>query len=125
MATEFIVKLADRPGQLARLASAFGDAKVSLRGVAAQKGVVGLLVADKDRARARRALKKGGYRATERAAIEMRLQDKPGSLAKTAARFGKGKVNISSVYVIAPGRGNVGVAFGVRNARGAKRALGR
>lgn len=125
MATEFIVKLADRPGQLAALASALGDAKVQLRGIAAQKGVVGLLVDDRDRAKARRALKKARYRATERSAIEMRLQDKPGSLGKAAGRFGKKKVNISSLYVLAPGRGNVRVAFGVKDARGAKRALGR
>ncbi len=125
MATEFVVKLADRPGQLAALTSAFGDAKVQLRGISAQKGVVGVLVADKDRAKARRALKKGGYRATERSAVEMRLQDRPGSLARAAGRFGKGRVNISSVYVLAPGRGNVGVAFAVKDARAAKKALGR
>jgi len=123
MATEFTVKLPDRPGQLAKLASAFGDAKVQLRGIAAQKGTVGLLVADKDAAKARRALKKAGFRAREGKTIEMRLQDKPGSLGRTAGRFGKGKVNISSMYVLAPGRGNVGVAFGVKNASKAKRAL--
>lgn len=125
MATEFLVKIPDRPGQLAALASAMGDAKIQLRAIAAQKGVVGLLVADKDTAKARRALKKAKYRATERTAIEMRLQDKPGSLAKAAARFGKRRVNISSMYVIAPGRGNVAVAFGVKDARKAKKALGR
>jgi len=123
MATEFTVKLPDRPGQLARLAMAFGDAKVQLRGIAAQKGTVGLLVADKDAAKARRALKKAGIRAREGKTLEMRLQDKPGSLARTAGRFGKGKVNITSMYVLAPGRGNVGVAFGVKNASKAKRAL--
>lgn len=125
MATEFTVKLSDRPGQLADLGLALSTAGVSLRGIAAQKGVVGLLVADKDKTRARNALKRAGYRATERNAIEMRLQDRPGSLARTAARFGKAKVNITSVYVLAPGRGNVGVAFGVKDARKAKRALGR
>lgn len=125
MATEFTVKLPDRPGQLAKLASALGDAGVQLRGIAAQKGSVGLLVADKDAAKARRALKKAKFRAREGQAIEMRLKDKPGSLGATAGRFGKGKVNIASMYVLAPGRGNVGVAFGVKNARAAKRALGR
>ena len=125
MATEFLVKLADRPGQLASLAGALGKGKVQLRAIAAQKGVVGILVADKDAAKARRALKAAKFRATERKAIELRLQDKPGSLAKAAGRFGKGKVNIASAYVLAPGRGNVGVAFGVKNASKAKRALGR
>ena len=125
MAAEFIVKVPDRPGQLASLASALGDAGVQLRGIAAQKGNVGILVADKDAAKARRALKKAGYRAREGKAMEMRLQDKPGSLGRTAGRFGKSRVNISSMYVLAPGRGNVGVAFGVKDARGAKKALGR
>ena len=125
MATEFLVKLADRPGQLAAFAGAMGEAKVNIRAISAQKGIVGVLVGDKDTARARRALKKARYRATERSVGEMRLQDRPGSLARAAARFGKAKVNIASMYVLAPGRGNVSVAFGVKDARKAKRALGR
>jgi hypothetical protein len=125
MATEFVVKIADRPGQLAALTSALADAKVQLRGIGANKGSVGIIVADKDTAKARRALKKGGYRAKEQKAVEVRLQDKPGSLARSAKRFGKAKVNISSVYVLSPGRGSVGVAYAVKDARGAKRALGR
>ncbi len=125
MATEFLVKIADRPGQLASLAAALGSAKVQLRAIAAQKGVVGLVVSDKDTSRARRTLTKAGYRSTERDAIELRLADRPGSLARAASRFGRGKVNIASVYVLAPGRGNVRVAFGVKNARAAKKALGR
>lgn len=125
MATEFIVKLADRPGQLASLAGVLGEAKVNIRGISAQNGVVGVLVGDKDTTRARRALKKARYRARERKVVEMRLADRPGSLARAAGRFGKGKVNIASMYVLAPGRGNVSVAFGVKDARKAKRALGR
>lgn len=125
MATEFTVKLADRPGQLAALGLALSTAGLNVRGIAAQKGVVGLLVADRDKTKARNALKRAGYRASERGAIEMRLRDRPGALARTAARFGKAKVNIASVYVLAPGRGNVGVAFGVKDVRKAKRTLGR
>ena len=125
MATEFTVKIADRPGQLASLTNALADAGVNLRGIGASRGNVGILVADKDTAKARRALKNAGYRAKEQKAVEVRLQDKPGSLARSAKRFGKAKVNISSVYVLAPGRGSVGVAYSVKDARGAKRALGR
>ncbi len=125
MPTEFSVKLADRPGQLASLASALGDAGVQIRAIGATRGVVGIVVGDKDTAKARRALKKGKYRASERGVVELRLKDKPGSLSAAAKRFAKGKVNISSAYVLAPGRGNVTVAFGVKNARAAKRSLGR
>jgi len=125
MATEFVIKLADRPGQLAALATALGDGGVNIRAIGANKGTVGIVVGDKDTAKARRALKKGKYRATERKAIEVRLADKTGSLSRLAKRFGKGKVNLSSAYVLAPGRGNVTVAFGVKDARKAKKALGR
>ena len=125
MATEFVVKIPDRAGQLGMLTNALGEAKVQLRGIGASKGSVGIIVADKDTAKARRALKKAGYRAREQKAVEVRLQDKPGSLARSAKRFGKAKVNISAVYVLAPGRGSVGVAYAVKDARAAKRALGR
>jgi len=125
MATEFTVKIPDRPGQLASLTSALGMAKVQLRGIGASKGNVGIIVADKDTAKARAALKKAGYRAREAKAVEVRLSDKPGSLARSAKRLGKGKVNISAVYVLSPGRGSVGVAYAVKNARAAKKALGR
>jgi hypothetical protein len=125
MATEFTVKLKDRPGTLAALTSALGAAGVNIRGIGGSKGVVGLVVGDKDTAKARRALKKAKYRSTERAAIELSLADKPGSLSAAAKRFAKGKVNITSAYVLAPGRGKVRVAFGVKNARAAKKALGR
>lgn len=125
MATEFIVKLRDRAGTLAPLVGALGDAGVNLRAIGGSKGVVGLVVADKDAGRARRALKRAGYRASERTAIEVRLKDRPGAVARAAQRFAKAKVNIASAYVLAPGRGNVTVAFGVKDARAAKRALSR
>ena len=125
MATEFTIKVKDRPGQLAMLANTLGEAGVNLRSVGASKGVIGILVSDADTAKARRALKKAKYRATERKAIEVRLKDKPGALARSANRLGKGKVNIASTYVLAPGRGNVTVAYAVKDARGAKKALGR
>ncbi len=125
MATEFIVKLKDRPGTLAPVVGALGDAGVNMRSIGGSKGILGLVVADKDAAKARRALKKAGYRASERSAIEVRLKDRPGSFARVAARFAKGRVNIASAYVLAPGRGNVTVAFGVKDARAAKKALSR
>lgn len=129
MATEFIVKLRDRPGSLAAAAKALSDGGVNLWGTAAStgggSGTVGFVVKDKDAAKARRALKKAKLRATERKAIEVRVQDKPGALTRVASRLGKAKVNIASEYVLAPGRGSVTLAFGVKNARAAQKALGR
>lgn len=129
MATEFIVKAKDRPGQLAAAAQALADAKVNLWGTGASTsggaGTIGFVVKDKDAAKARRAFKRAKIRATERKAVEVRLSDKPGTLARAASRLGKKKVNIASAYVLAPGRGSVTVAFGVKNTRAAEKALGR
>jgi hypothetical protein len=129
MATEFLVKLKDRPGTLAAAAQALADGGVNLWGTAATtgggSGTVGFVVKDKDAAKARRALKKAGLRATERKAVEVRLTDKPGALARVTSRLAKAKVNIASEYVLAPGRGNVTLAFGVKDARKAEKVLGR
>lgn len=129
MATEFLVKLKDRPGTLAAAAQALADGGVNLWGTAATTGggtgTVGFVVKDKDTAKARRALKKAGLRATERKAVEVRLTDKPGALARVTSKLAKAKVNIASEYVLAPGRGSVTLAFGVKDARKAEKALGR
>jgi hypothetical protein len=125
MATEFIVKLADRPGTLGPVLDALSAAKVNLRSIGGSKGVLGLVVSDKDTARARRAFKKAKIRTAERSLIEVRLKDTPGAAQRAAKRFAKAKVNIASLYVLAPGRGNVVTAFGVKDARAAKKALGR
>lgn len=129
MATEFLVKLKDRPGTLAAAAQALADGGVNLWGTAATtgggSGTVGFVVKDKDAAKARRALKKAGLRATERKAVEVRLTDKPGALARVTSKLAKAKVNIASEYVLAPGRGSVTLAFGVKDARKAEKALGR
>jgi len=93
MATEFIVKLRDRPGSLAAAAQALADGGVNLWGTAAStgggKGTVGFVVKDKDATKARRALKKAGLRATERKAIEVRVSDKPGTLARVTSKLAK------------------------------------
>ena len=130
MATELTIKVPNRAGQLAAISTALGDAKVNIAALAGSvvgsKGVIHVVVADKDAARARRALKKAKLRiATDRKLIEVRLADKPGSLARVATRLGKGRVSVDSAYMIGVGKGSRTIAFGVkRSARKAKKAFG-
>ena len=130
MATELTIKVPNRVGQLAAISTALGDAGVNIATLAGStlggKGVVHIVVADKDAARARRALKKAKLRvAGDRKLIEVRLSDKPGTLARVANRLGKGRVNLDSAYMIATGKKSSTIAFGVKDARKAKKALGR
>ena len=130
MATELTIKVPNRAGQLAAISAALGDAGVNIAALAGStlggKGLVHIAVADRDAARARRALKKAKLRiSTDRRLIEVRLSDKPGSLARAAARLGKGRVSVDSAYVLATGKRSTTIGFGVKDARKAKKALGR
>ena len=130
MATELTIKVPNRAGQLAAISTALGDAQVNIAALAGSavgsKGVIHVVVADKDAARARRALKKAKLRvASDRKLLEVRLTDKPGTLARVATRLVKGRVSVDSAYMIGVGKGSRTIGFGVKDSRKAKKALGR
>ena len=130
MATELTIKVPNRVGQLAAISAALGGAGVNIASLAGStlggKGVIHVVVADRDAAKARRTLKKAKLRiATDRKLLELRLTDKPGSLARTAARLAKGRVSVDSAYLIGTGKRSTTIGLGVKDARKAKRALGR
>ena len=130
MAVELTVKLPNRAGQLGVLAGALGDAGISLRSIAATtgggSGTVHIVVDDKDAAKARRAIKAKKYRISgDRKVVEVRLAHRAGELARTATRLGKGKVNIESAYMLGQSKKSTTLALGVKDARAAKKALGR
>lgn len=130
MATELTVKVPNRAGQLATISSALGEAGVNISALAGStlggRGVVHIVVADRDAARARRALKKASLRiAADRKLLEVRLADKPGSLARIAGRLRTGRVSVDSAYLTGTGKRSRTIGFGVKDARKAKKALGR
>ncbi len=130
MSTELTIKVPNKAGQLAAISGALGGAGVNIASLAGStlggKGVVHVVVADKDAAKARRALKKAKLRvATDRKLLEIRMADKPGTLARIASRLGKGRVNVDSAYLLTTGKRSSTIAFGVKDARKAKKALGR
>lgn len=53
------------------------------------------------------------------------MTDKPGTLARVAARLGKGRVSVDSAYLIGSGKRSTTIGLGVKDARKAKKALGR
>jgi len=130
MSVELTVKLPNRTGQLGALAATLGDAGVNMKSIAATTGggagTVHIVVDDKDAAKARRALKAKKYRISgDRKVVELRLANKPGTLARAAKRLGKAKVNIESAYMLGQGKKSSTLGLGVKNARAANKALGR
>ena len=130
MSVELTVKLPNRTGQLGTLAATLGDAGVNMKSIAATTGggagTVHIVVDDKDAAKARRALKAKKYRISgDRKVVELRLANKPGTLARAAKRLGKAKVNIESAYMLGQGKKSSTLGIGVKDARAANKALGR
>ena len=103
MAKDLTVVLQDRPGELARLGQATGEAGVNIRGLAAftgeGRGIIQLLFDDDQAATARRALEDAGMGvADEREVLVIDVEDRPGTLGELARRLGEASVNIELAY---------------------------
>jgi hypothetical protein len=103
MATDVLVILGDRPGELARLGEAVGAVGVNIKGLAAftgdGKGAVHVLVDDDDLARLRRALDAAGMGiADEREVLVVDVVDRPGTLGELTRRLAAAHVNLDLAY---------------------------
>jgi hypothetical protein len=105
MATDFEIVLEDRPGELARVGEALGNAGVNIEGIAGfgfeGRGIVHLLV--EDAAAARSALGSAGISINREAeAMVMELPgaaDQPGGMGRMARSVADAGVNFEAVYL--------------------------
>jgi hypothetical protein len=103
MATDLTVILEHRPGELASVGQATGQAGVNIDGMCAMtgdgRGVVHLLFADDVVDAARRALEDAGMGvADQREVLVVDIHDRPGTLGEMARRFADAGVNIELTY---------------------------
>jgi len=122
MATDLMVSLEDRPGELARLGEALGNAGVNIEGscstTAGGRGEVHVLV--EDAAAAKQALDGAGIQVSgERDALVLDVPDRPGELGKAARKLADAGVNIEVQYVGTNNR----LVFGVNDVAKARGAL--
>ena len=124
MSKDLTVILKDRPGELARLGQATGEAGVNIQGMCAftgeGTGVIHLLVDDAQAAAARRALEDAGMGlADEREVLVVDIEDRPGTLGELARSLGEASVNIELAYTIFGGVKLVIVTDDLESARAA------
>ncbi|HSF03137.1 MAG TPA: hypothetical protein VLA62_09010 [Solirubrobacterales bacterium] len=103
MSTDLTVVLQDRPGELARLGQATGEAGVNIQGMCAftgeGRGIIHLLVDDAQAAVARQALEEAGLGvADQREVLVIDVEDRPGTLGELARSLGEASVNIELAY---------------------------
>ena len=103
MARDLTVVLQDRPGELARLGEATGQAGVNIQGMCAftgeGRGVIHLLLDDAAATKAHGVLEEAGMGvADEREVLVIDVTDQPGSLGGLARALGEANVNIELAY---------------------------
>jgi hypothetical protein len=116
----------NRPGNLAKITGAVASAGVNITGLFASdakgRSAVRMVVSNAGRARA--ALKKAGFRVSDEPVVVLSLADKPGQLARAAAKLAKRRVNVAYCYGTIASRANrASIVLGVKNAAAARRAL--
>jgi hypothetical protein len=103
MSKDLTVILQNRPGELARLGQATGEAGVNIQGMCAftgeGRGVIHILVDDERATAARKALEDAGMGlADEREVLVVDVEDRPGTLGELARSLGEAGVNIELAY---------------------------
>lgn len=111
------VAVADRPGELAKLATLLGEGHVNIDAMSAVSGeghsYLSLLVDQPTRAR--QLLERAGYRCSSRTVLVVRLADRPGALAELARKLGTAGVDVQSVVQLEGMEDHVQLAIGVDN----------
>ncbi len=103
MPKDLTVVLQDRPGELARLGQATGEAGVNLQGMCAftgeGRGIIHVLVDDAKATAARQVLEEAGMGvADEREVLAVDIEDRPGTLGELARSLAEASVNIELAY---------------------------
>jgi hypothetical protein len=123
MAKNLTVILEDRPGTLADLGEALGNAGINMDGGCGipceGKGVFNILVEDVEGAR--KALEGAGIDVQgERDVLVIEMVDRPGELGKTCRKIANAGVNINLTYMVS----NTRVVFGSDDLDKLRAALG-
>jgi hypothetical protein len=103
VATDLTVILEDRPGELAKLGETTGAAGINLLGMCAMtgegRGMIHVLVEDAKADAVHEALEAAGMGvASEREALVIDIDDRPGTLGDTARTLAEASVNIELAY---------------------------
>lgn len=102
MAKDLTIVLENRPGTLAEVGEALGNAGINIDGMCGfpceGKGVMHILV--EDAAGARRALESAGLQVQgEREVLVLEVQDRPGAFGEISRKIADAGVNVELAYL--------------------------
>lgn len=120
---EFSVKLANRPGELARLTETLHKDGINIRTISTEPKaeVVRLVTSEPDKTRS--SLGQAKMEFSERNLLVAKLQDRPGELARVTRELAKAGVNIDASYMLDKDSTHVHVALAVSDEQKARNVL--
>jgi len=126
MSRQFIVQMANRPGELAHIAKALAARGIDIRHIASAGAgscaCAFISTTDPDATRA--VLATLGHLFIEGSPILVELDDVPGALAAEYARLAEANVNVLGTLMVGRKPGKVEVAFTVDDEEAARAILG-
>ena len=112
MAKDLVVVLEDRPGTLADMGEALGNANINIEGICAVtfKGEAAIHILVENSDAAKKALEAKGIKvSSDREVLVLDIEDRPSALGKIARKFADAGVNIDLAYLASKIRLVVGV----------------
>ncbi len=123
MEREFSVKLANKPGELARVTDALHKDGVNIRTISTEPHAEVVRIVTADPVKSRESLQRAGMVFSERNLLVAKLKDEPGELARVSSALAKEGVNIDAAYMLDKDSKHVHVAFAVSDENKAKNIL--
>jgi hypothetical protein len=123
--TDFAIQLDDRPGELARVATALSRYGVNIRavsGMAIGASVLVRIIADEAES-ARAALDAASIAYEEQEVVSVLLENRAGELAAVSQKLAAGRVNLRALYLTGIVDNLVEIAMAVDNVEKAKQLL--
>ena len=122
----FIVQLADRPGELARITEAIAQKGINIAGFAGTTagGSGAVVLITNDEAGTRSALASTGRIVRETELVTVGLENRPGSLAEIAKKLADAGINVEAALPTGMSGNTVQVAFATGDPAKTRELLG-
>lgn len=98
------IVMKDSEGALVKISQLLGDAGVNIHDIDAEEleksGVMHVTVSDADREKTHYLLRDTGYQVMPQEVLLVKVDDRPGGLAKLAVKLTEAKVNVRSMRIV-------------------------
>jgi hypothetical protein len=123
MEREFSVKLANKSGELARVAEVLQKEGVNIRSISTEPKAEIVRIVTSDPEKTRKTLSQSDMQFSERNLLVAKLEDKPGELARISRTLAKEGINIDAAYMLDKNSTHVHVALAVSDEDKARNIL--